>query len=183
MRGKSSALAYAIQEPCYFYFSEPPYFMCNSPKVWNAQSKTCACVLSQSCLTLCDPAGCSPLGSSVHGVLQARVLERIAISFFRAWPMDWTHVSCVSWIGRQILYHCANWEAPKLDLHDPDNHNGVITHLEPDILECEVKWTLENIITNKANGGDGILVQRFQFLKDDAVTVLHSICQKIWKTQ
>ena len=74
-------------------------------------------------------------------------------------------------------------ELYKKDLHDPDNHNGVITHLEPDILECEVKWTLENIITNKANGGDGILVQRFQFLKDDAVTVLHSICQKIWKTQ
>ena len=74
-------------------------------------------------------------------------------------------------------------ELYKKDLHDPDNHNGVITHLEPDILECEVKWTLENIITNKANGGDGILVQLFQFLKDDAVTVLHSICQKIWKTQ
>ena len=74
-------------------------------------------------------------------------------------------------------------ELYKKDLHDPDNHNGVITHLEPDILECEVKWTLENIITNKATGGDGILVQLFQFLKDDAVTVLHSICQKIWKTQ
>ena len=74
-------------------------------------------------------------------------------------------------------------ELYKKDLHDPDNHDGVITHLEPDILECEVKWTLENIITNKANGGDGILVQLFQILKDDAVTVLHSICQKIWKTQ
>ena len=74
-------------------------------------------------------------------------------------------------------------ELYKKDLHDPDNHYGVITHLEPDILECEVKWTLENIITNKANGGDGILVQLFQILKDDAVTVLHSICQKIWKTQ
>ena len=74
-------------------------------------------------------------------------------------------------------------ELYKKDLHDPDNHDGVITHLEPDILECEVKWTLENIITNKANGGDGILVQLFQILKDDAVKVLHSICQQIWTTQ
>ena len=69
------------------------------------------------------------------------------------------------------------------DLHDPDNHNGVITDLEPDILECEVKWALESITTNKASGGDGILVELFQILKDDAVKVLHSICQQIWKTQ
>ena len=68
-------------------------------------------------------------------------------------------------------------------LHDPDNHNGVITHLEPDILECEVKWALKSITTNKAGGGDGIPVELFQILKDDAVKVLHSICQKIWKTQ
>ena len=74
-------------------------------------------------------------------------------------------------------------ELYKKDLHDPDNHNGVITHLEPDILECEVKWTLGNINTNKASGGDGIPVELFQILKDDAVKVLHSICQKIWKTQ
>ncbi|MES7351554.1 hypothetical protein U6O30_12280, partial [Cutibacterium acnes] len=71
----------------------------------------------------------------------------------------------------------------KKDLHDPDNHDGVITHLEPDILECEVKRALENIITNKASGGDGIPVELFQILKDDAVTALHSICQQIWKTQ
>ena len=69
------------------------------------------------------------------------------------------------------------------DLHDPDNHNGVITHLEPDILECEVKRALESITTNKASGCDGIPVELFQILKDDAVKVLHSICQKIWKTQ
>ena len=69
------------------------------------------------------------------------------------------------------------------DFHDPDNHNGVITHLEPDILECEVKWALESMITNKASGGDGIPVELFQILKDDAVKVLHSICQHIWKTQ
>ena len=68
-------------------------------------------------------------------------------------------------------------------LQDPDNHDGVITHLEPDILECEVKWALESITTNKASGGDGIPVELFQILKDDAVKVLHSICQQIWKTQ
>ena len=74
-------------------------------------------------------------------------------------------------------------ELYKKDLHDPENHNGVITHLEPDILECEVKWALESITTNKASGGDGIPVELFQIRKDDAVKVLHSICQQIWKTQ
>ena len=74
-------------------------------------------------------------------------------------------------------------ELYKKDLNDPDNHDGVITHLEPDILECEVKWALESIITNKASGGGGIPVELFQILKDDAVKVLHSICQHIWKTQ
>ena len=74
-------------------------------------------------------------------------------------------------------------ELYKKDLHDPDNHDGVITHLEPDILECEVKWALESITMNKAGGGDGIPVKLFQILKDDAVKVLHSICQQIWKTQ
>ena len=72
-------------------------------------------------------------------------------------------------------------ELCKKDLHDPDNHDGVITHLEPDILECEVKWDLESITTNKASGGDGIPVELFQILKDDAVKVMHSICQQIWK--
>ena len=71
----------------------------------------------------------------------------------------------------------------KKNLHDPDNHNGVITNLEPDILECEVKRALGSITMNKASGGDGILVELFQILKDDAVKVLHSICQQIWKTQ
>ena len=68
-------------------------------------------------------------------------------------------------------------------LHDPDNHDAVITHLEPNILECKVKGSLGNITLNKASGGDGILVELFQILKDDAVKVLHSICQQIWKTQ
>ena len=73
-------------------------------------------------------------------------------------------------------------ELYKKDLHDPNNHDGVITHLEPNILECEVKWALESIITNKAGGGDGIPAELFQILKDNAVKVLHSICQQIWKT-
>ena len=74
-------------------------------------------------------------------------------------------------------------ELYKKDLLDPDNHNGVITHLEPDILECEAKWALGSITINKASGGDGIPVELFQILEDDAVKVLHSICQQIWKTQ
>ena len=74
-------------------------------------------------------------------------------------------------------------ELYKKDLHDPDNHDGVITHLEPDILECKVKRALGSITTNKASGGDGIPVELFQILKDDAVKVLQSVCQQIWKTQ
>ena len=71
----------------------------------------------------------------------------------------------------------------KKDLNDTDNHDGVIIHLEPDILECEIKWALGSITTNRASGCDGILAELFQILKDDAVNVLHSICQQIWKTQ
>ena len=74
-------------------------------------------------------------------------------------------------------------ELYKKHFHDPDNHSGMITHLEPDILECKVKWVLGSITTNKASGADGIPVELFQILKDDAVKVLHSICQQIWKTQ
>ena len=74
-------------------------------------------------------------------------------------------------------------ELYKKDLHDPDNHDGVIIHLEPDILECEVKWASGSITMNKASGDDGIPVELFQILKDDAVKVLHSICQQIWKIQ
>ena len=74
-------------------------------------------------------------------------------------------------------------ELYKIELPDPDKQDGIITHLEPDILECEVKWALESIISNKASGGDGIPVELFQILKDDAVRVLHSICQQIWKIQ
>ena len=74
-------------------------------------------------------------------------------------------------------------ELYRKDRHDPDNHDGVITHLEPDILECKIKWALGSITTNKAGGGNGILVELFQILIDDAMKVLHSICQQIWKTQ
>ena len=74
-------------------------------------------------------------------------------------------------------------ELYKKDLHDPDNHDGVITHLEPDILECDVKWALGSITMNKTSGGDGIPVKLFQIPKDNSVKVLHSICQQIWKTQ
>ena len=74
-------------------------------------------------------------------------------------------------------------ELDKRDLQDPDDHDGVITYLDPDILECEVKWALESISMNKASGGDGIPVELFQILKDDAVKVLQSVCQQIWKTQ
>ena len=74
-------------------------------------------------------------------------------------------------------------ELYKKDLHDPDNHDGVVTHLEPGILECEVKWALGSITVNKAGGSDEIPAELFQILKDDAVKVLHSICQQIWKTQ
>ena len=75
------------------------------------------------------------------------------------------------------------WQEYTEDLHDPNNHDGVITHLEPNILECEVKWALGSITMNKASGGDGIPVELFQIPKDHAVKVLHSICQQIWKTQ
>ena len=80
-------------------------------------------------------------------------------------------------------WHKYTEELYKKDLHDPDNHDGVITHLEPDILECEVRWALGSITMNKARGGDGTPVELFQVLKDDAVKVLHSTCQQIWKTQ
>ena len=80
-------------------------------------------------------------------------------------------------------WHEYTKELYKKHLHDADNHNDVITHLEPDSLECEVKWALGSITTNKASGGDGIPVELFQILKEDGVKVLHSICQQIWKTQ
>ena len=121
-----------------------------------------------------QPMDCSLPGSSIHGIFQARILEWVDISFsndlreaeeIRKRWQEYT----------EVLY--------KKDLHDQDNHDGVITHLEPNILECEVKRALESITTNQASGDDGIPVELFQILKDDAVKVLHSRCQQIWKTQ
>ena len=91
--------------------------------------------------------------------------------------MDWTEAEDIKKRWQEYT------EKLYKDHHDPDNHDGVITHLEPDILECEVKWALESITMNKASEGDGIPVELYQNLKDDAVKVLHSICQQIWKTQ
>ena len=92
--------------------------------------------------------------------------------------MDWTEAKDIKKRWQEYTE-----ELYKKDLHDPDNDNGVITHLEPGILECEVMWALESIAMNKASGDDRIPVELFQILKDDAVKVLHSICQQIWKTQ
>ena len=91
--------------------------------------------------------------------------------------MDWTEAEDIKKKWQEYTE-----ELYKKDLHDPENHNGVITHLEPDILECEVKWALGSITMNKPTGDDGIL-ELFQILKDDAVKVLHSMCQQMWKTQ
>ena len=85
--------------------------------------------------------------------------------------------------AEDIKKRCQEYTELKKDFHYPDNHDSMITHLEPDILECEVKRTLGSVTTNKARGGDGIPVELFQILKDDAVKVLHSICQQIWKSQ
>ena len=97
------------------------------------------------------------------------------------WLLDYCNWIIVSLRGGKNTQK--NCRKKKKDLHDPDNHDDVITNLEPDILECEVKWALESITTNKASGGDRIPIELFQILKDDAVKVLQSICQQIWKTQ
>ena len=103
--------------------------------------------------------------------------ETATHSSILTWRISWTEEpGRLQFMGLQRVRHT-------LGLHDPDNHDGVITHLEPDILECQVKWALGSIPTNKGIGGDGIPVELFQILKDDAVKVLHSIRQQIWKTQ
>ena len=130
-------------------------------KRWQEYTEAKWSEIAQLCPTLYDPVDCSPPGSSIHGILQARILEWVAISFSKN-----TQKNCT-----------------KKDLLDPDNHDAVITHPEPDILECKVKWALGSIATNKASGGDGILVELFPIVKDDAVKVRYSIYQQIWKTQ
>ena len=97
---------------------------------------------------------------------------------------DWSDLAAAATEAEDIKKRWQEYrELYKKDLHNPDTHDGVITHLEPDILECEVKWALGSITTNKASGDDGLPVELFQILKDDAVKVLHSICQQIWKTR
>ena len=160
--------------------------------------------VAQLCLTLHDPMDCSLAGSSVHGIFQVRVLEWGAIAFSSNYldnnlkkirdTKGKFHAKMGSIKGRNVLdlteaedikkrWQEYTEELYKKELHDPDNHNGVITHLEPVILECEVKRALESITMNRASGGDGIPVELFQILKEDAVKVLPSICQQIWKTQ
>ena len=122
---------------------------------------------------------CSPPGSSVHGIFQVRILEWFAIPFFRraSWPRYRTQVSCIAgrfftvWATRGVHIK-KRWqehteELYKKDLHDPDNHEGVVTHLDPHMLECKAKWAWGCITINTASGGDGIPVELFQILKDD----------------
>ena len=112
-------------------------------------------------------------------------MERVNIDILEIRELKWTGMDEFN-SDDHYIYYCGQEctkELYKKDFHDPDNHDGVSTHLEPDILECEVKWALGSITTNKASGGDGIPVELFQILKDDAVKVLHSKCQQIWKTQ
>ena len=127
-----------------------------------------------------------------HNYLFSLVLGIISFSLFESLMIIIQYYCLYSLYSRPYLLLCKlliikkRWQEYKehlykKDLHDQDNHDGVITDLEPDILECEVKWALESITTNKASGGDGIPVALFQILKDDAVKVLHSICQQIWK--
>ena len=106
-----------------------------------------------------------------------------AVAKNRTWLSDWTELNWTEAEDIKKRWQEYTEELYKKDLHNPENHDGVITHLEPDILECEVMWALESITLNKASGGDGIPVELFQILKDDAVKVLHSTCQQIWKTQ
>ena len=96
---------------------------------------------------------------------------------------DWNSIDLTEAEDIKRRWHEYTEELYKNDLHDPDNQDGVIAHLEPDILKCELKWALGSITTNKPSGSDGVPVELFQILKDDAVKGLHSICQQIWKTQ
>ena len=126
------------------------------------------------------PVDCSPPSFSVHGILQARILEWVAISFSRgsSQPRNQTQVSHIA-CRRFNLCKLENYLLNFNSLSVPLNHDDVFSHLEPNILACEVQQALGSIITNKASGGDGIPAELFQILKDDAVKVLHSICQQI----
>ena len=130
--------------------------------------------------------GWFPLGLTSWISLQSKGLSRVFsnTTVQKHWffgPLDFTFLTEAENIKKRWQEYTE--ELYNKDLHDPDNHDDVITNLEPDILECEVKWALESITTKKASGGDGAPVELFQILKDDALKVLHSICQQVWKTQ
>ena len=142
--------------------------------------------VSHLCLTLCDPMDCNLPGSPAHGIFQARELECIAILFSRDLPNPGIEAGSPSLQtdalpfeppGKQEEEYIE--ELYKKGLNDPDNHNGMVSHLEPDILECEVNWALGSITRDKTTGGDTIPAELFQILTNDAVQVLHSICQQI----
>ena len=147
-------------------------------------------VMPSNHLILCHPLHLPPsIFPSIRVFLNESVL---CIRWSKYWSFSFS-ISPSNEYSRQISFRM-DWldllaireytkKLYEKDLHNPDNHDGVITHLEPDILECKVKWALGSITANKTSGGDGIPVALFQILKDDAVKVLHSICQQTWKTQ
>uniref|UniRef100_A0A4W2I334 RNA-directed DNA polymerase n=1 Tax=Bos indicus x Bos taurus TaxID=30522 RepID=A0A4W2I334_BOBOX len=135
------------------------------------------------CSCLENPRDGEAWWAAISGVAQSRTQLKRLSSSSRALLKDRNGMDLTEAEDIKKKWQKYTEELYKKDLHDPDNHDGVITDLEPDILECEVKWVLESITTNKASGGDAIPVELFQILKDDAVKVLHSICQQIWKTQ
>ena len=135
--------------------------------------------VAQSCPTLCDPMNHSRPGLPVHHQLPESTQTHVywvGDAIQPSHPLSSPSPPAPNPSQHQGLFQWINF-------NDPGNHDGVITYLEPDILECEVKWALGSITMKKASGGDGIPVELFQILKDDAVKVLHSICQQIWKTQ
>ena len=142
-----------------------------APHCWRTECPGRGYALSTIC-------GLYPLDAS-SAVFPVKKIKNISRDF-PSLAVQWLRLS-LAMQGVQV--RCLVGELYKKDLHNPDNHDGVITHLEPDILECEVKWALGTTTMNKASGGDGIPVELFQILKDDAVKGLHSVCQQIWKTQ
>ena len=170
-------------------------------RVYSTQARGCSAgPLSKAGLEFCALPRAKPLRFSGNlqedrlgwvcilcpSQFRAAQVTRCLVSVLSRWAMHLNHLlpqplgfqvhceSTISGVHRRVIQKRS---------HNPDNHDGVTTHLETDILECEVKWVLGSIATNKASGGDGIPVELFQILKDDAVKVLHSVCQQIWKTQ
>ena len=145
---------------------------CDSHKGFDVVNKTEVYVFLEFSCFLCDSVGIGNLisGSSALSKSSLNIWEFSVQNFLTAEDI-------------KNMWQEYTEELYKKDLNDPDNHNGMITHLVPEILECKVKWAFGSIIMNKASGGDGISSELFQILKDDDMNVLHSICQQIWKTQ